>query len=220
VGQTFGRNEKPDGMVIGVMKNFHLHSLRQEIQPLFIYLNNNWGSSVSTRIRAENIPASIEHMRSVWEKYSPQYPFDYFFLDDEFNRMYKSEEKLSAIFGAFTFLAIFIACLGLFGLASFTAERKTKEIGIRKVLGASIGQLLLLLSRDFMKLVLAANIIAWPLVWYAMNQWLQGFAYRASLGWLMFALTAAVALLIALLTVSYQTLKAALANPVEALRYE
>jgi putative ABC transport system permease protein len=221
VGKAFGRDDdKPEGVVIGVMKNFHMHSFRLEIQPLFIQLNNNWGTNASARLRADNLPAAIAHARQVWQKYSPHYPFEYFFLDDEFNRMYQAEEKLSAIFGYFTFLAVFIACLGLFGLASFTAERKTKEIGIRKVLGASIGQLLLLLSQDFMKLVLAANLIAWPIVWYAMKQWLQGFAYRTSLGWQMFMLTAATALLIALVTVSFQTLKAALANPVEALRYE
>jgi putative ABC transport system permease protein len=202
------------------MKNFHMHSFRQEIQPLFIYLNKNRGSNVSARLRAENIPASIEHLRNVWQKYSPNYPFEYFFLDDEFNRMYKSEEKLSAIFGYFTFLAIFIACLGLFGLASFTAERKTKEIGIRKVLSASLAQLFFLLSKDFVKLILLANLAAWPLAWYGMNQWLQGFAYRISLNWSMFFLTAATALLIALLTVSFQTVKAALANPIDSLRYE
>lgn len=116
-------------------------------------------------------------------------------------------------------MAISIACLGLFGLASFTAERKTKEIGVRKVLGASLAQLLLLLSKDFIKLVIAANLIAWPIVWYAMNQWLEGFAYRASLGWTTLALTATTALVIALATVSVQTIRAALANPVEALRY-
>jgi putative ABC transport system permease protein len=134
--------------------------------------------------------------------------------------MYQAEEKLSAMFGYFTILAIFIACLGLFGLGSFTAERKTKEIGIRKVLGASVAQLLLLLSKDFMQLIVVANIIAWPIVWYAMNQWLQSYAYRTSLNWLMFFLTAVAAITIALLTVGFQTIKAALANPVEALRYE
>jgi len=220
VGRPFGRDDKADGMVIGVMKNFHMHSFRQEIHPLFIQLGTNWSSYASTRIRANDIPGAIAHARKVWEKYSANYPFDYFFLDDEFNRMYESEEKLSTIFGYFTFLAIFIACLGLFGLASFTAARKTKEIGIRKVLGASLAQLLLLLSKDFIKLVIAANLIAWPIVWYAMNQWLQGFAYRASLGWTMLALTATIALAIALATVSVQTIRAALANPVEALRYE
>lgn len=220
VGQAFGNGDEADGKVIGVMKDFHMHSLRQEIQPLFIRLNSNWGTTVSARIRAENIPAAIEHLRHVWQKYSPNYPFEYFFLDDEFNRMYQTEEKLSAIFGYFTFLAIFIACLGLFGLASFTAERKTKEIGIRKVLGASLAQLFLLLSKDFVKLILLANLVAWPLAWYGMNEWLQGFAYRTALSGFIFLATAAAALLIALITVSFQTLKAALANPIESLRYE
>jgi len=220
VGQAFGNGDEADGKVVGVMKNFNMHTLRQEIQPLFIRLNSNWGTTVSARLRAENIPASIEHLRNVWQKYSPNYPFEYFFLDDEFNRMYKAEEKLSAIFGYFTFLAIFIACLGLFGLASFTAERKTKEIGIRKVLGASVGQLFILLSKDFIKLIVLANLLTWPVVWYVINQWLQGFAYRTSLGWAMFMLTAIAALLIALITVSLQTIKAALANPVDSLRYE
>jgi putative ABC transport system permease protein len=220
VGKPFGTGEKLDGTVVGVMKNFHMHSFREEIHPLFIQLGGTWLSYASARIRANDIPGAIDHMRKVWQKYSANYPFDYFFLDDEFNRMYQAEEKLSAMFGYFTFLAIFIACLGLFGLGSFTAERKTKEIGIRKVLGASIAQLLLLLSKDFMKLILAANIIAWPIVWYAMNQWLQGFAYRTSLNWLMFFLTGVAAIAIALVTVSFQTIRAALANPVEALRYE
>ncbi len=220
VGKPFGTDEKPDGTVVGLMKNFHMHSFREEIHPLFIRLGSSWATYASARISANDIAGAIEHARKVWQKYSANYPFDYFFLDDEFNRMYQAEEKLSAMFGYFTFLAIFIACLGLFGLGSFTAERKTKEIGIRKVLGASVAQLLLLLSKDFMKLIVVANIIAWPIVWYAMTQWLQGFAYRASLSWKMFFLTAVAAIAIALLTVGFQTIKVALANPVEALRYE
>jgi len=202
------------------MKNFHMHSFRQEIHPLFLQLSDNWSSYASARIRSENLPGTIAYMQKTWQKYSANYPFDYFFLDDEFNRMYQAEEKLNVIFGYFTFLAIFIAGLGLYGLASFTAERKTKEIGIRKVLGASVGQLLLLLSQDFIKLVIVANVLAWPLVWFAMNQWLQGFAYRVPLGGMLFFLTLITALFIALITVSLQTVKAALANPVEALRYE
>jgi putative ABC transport system permease protein len=220
VGKPFGTDKKPDGTVVGVMKNFHMHSFREEIHPLFIRLGSSWATYASARISTNDVPGAVDHMRKVWQKYSANYPFDYFFLDDEFNRMYQAEEKLSAMFGYFTFLAIFIACLGLFGLGSFTAERKTKEIGIRKVLGASLGQLLLLLSKDFVQLVIVANLLAWPIVWYAMNQWLQGFAYRTSLNWLMFFLTAAAAVAIALLTVSFQTIKAALANPVESLRYE
>lgn len=220
VGKPFGNGDNADGQVIGVMKNFHMHSLRLKIEPLFLRLGSNWGSTLSARIRAENVSAAIAHAETVWKKYSTKYPFEYSFLDDEFNRMYKAEEKLSAIFGYFTGLAIFIACLGLLGLASFAAERRTKEIGIRKVLGASLGQLLLLLSRDFMKPVLMANVLAWPVVWYAMQKWLQGFAYRTDMGWNIFVLTALLSLTLALLTVSVKTLKAATSNPVEALRYE
>lgn len=220
VGKAFGNGDQADGYVIGVMKNFHMHSLRLKIEPLFIRLGNNWGSTLSARIRADDVPAAIAHAQSVWKKYSTKYPFEYSFLDDEFNRMYKAEEKLSASFGYFTGLAVFIACLGLFGLASFAAERRTKEIGIRKVLGASLSQLLLLLARDFMKPVLIANVLAWPVVWYAMQQWLQGFAYRTDLGWNVFLLTALASLMLALLTVSLKTIKAATANPVDALRYE
>ncbi|MGH7600085.1 MAG: ABC transporter permease, partial [bacterium] len=215
VGQPFGRGDKPSGRVIGVMKDFHIHSLRQEIHPLFLQLGESrYLLHLAARIRTENIPATIDYMRKVWEKHSPKYPFEYFFLDDEFDRMYKAEQRLGEIFGYFMLLAVFIACLGLFGLASYAAARRTKEIGIRKVLGATMAQLLMLLSTDFTKLVLLANIIAWPVAWFAMNQWLQGFAYRVSMGLPMFLLSAFAALLIALITVSFQMLKAALANPV------
>lgn len=220
VNQPFGTGKKADGRVIGVIKNFHMHSFREEIQPLFLRLGQNWIGNISARIRTQDIPETIDHLTQVWQKFSANYPVEYFFLDEQFNRMYEREEKLGSIFGYFTALTIFIACLGLYGLASFVAERKTKEIGIRKVLGASLGQLLLLLSRDFTKLVIFANLLAWPIAWFAMGQWLQGFAYRTSFGWTIFVLTACSALVIALATVSVQTVKAARANPVDALKYE
>ncbi|RIK58538.1 hypothetical protein DCC62_29350, partial [candidate division KSB1 bacterium] len=160
VGKPFGRGDEANGKVIGVMKNFHMHSFRQEIHPLFIQLGANWSWYASARIRTNDIPGAIAHMRGVWQKYSANYPFDYFFLDEEFNKMYRAEERLSSMFGYFTMLAIFVACLGLSGLASFMAERRTKEIGIRKVLGASLGQLLILLSKDFAKLIILANLLA------------------------------------------------------------
>ncbi|MCI0692787.1 ABC transporter permease [candidate division KSB1 bacterium] len=221
VGQPFGRGDKPNGSVIGVMKDFHIHSLRQEIHPLFLQIGESrFLSNLSARIRTSDISAAIEHARKIWQKHSLKYPFEYFFLDDEFDRMYKAEQSLGEIFGYFMLLAIFIASLGLFGLASYAAARRTKEIGVRKVLGATMSQLLVLLSTDFTKLVLLANLFAWPVAWYAMNQWLQGFAYRVSMGLPVFLLSAIAALLITLITVSFQTVKAALANPVEALRYE
>jgi putative ABC transport system permease protein len=156
----------------------------------------------------------------MWSKFAPSYPLDYYFLDDDFARLHQADQQLGRVFQAFALLAIGIACLGLFGLAAFTAERRTKEIGVRKVLGATVTNVVTLLSKDFVKLVLLANLIAWPLAWYAMNKWLQSFAFRVEMEWWVFALAGGLALLIALLTVSTQAIKAALANPVEALRYE
>jgi len=150
----------------------------------------------------------------------PTLPFDYTFLDETLDSKYKAEEELSKIFSCFTLLAIFIACLGLFGLASFTAEQRTKEIGIRKALGASITGIIMLLSKEFTKWVLLANIIAWPIAYVAMNRWLQNFAYRINMGLGTFIIAALLALIIALLTVGYQAIKAARANPVESLRYD
>ena len=159
-------------------------------------------------------------MKKKWELLQPAFPFEYSFLDEDFDKQYKIDKKLSQIFSYFTFLAILIACLGLFGLASFTAEQRTKEIGIRKALGASVSEIIFLLSKEFTRWVLVANIIAWPLAYFAMNRWLQNFAYRINIGIGTFILAALLALVIALLTVGYQAIKAARANPVEALRYE
>jgi len=159
-------------------------------------------------------------MKKTWQMFAPNHPFEYSFLDEEFENWYRTEQRLEKIFSYFTFLAIFISCLGLLGLASFTAERRTKEIGVRKVLGASVAGIVRLLTTTFIKWVLLANIIAWPIAWYAMNKWLQNFAYRINMTWWMFVLAGTLALTIALLTVSYQAVRAAMANPVESLRYE
>jgi len=175
---------------------------------------------VSVRIRPENPASTLAFLKSKWQALVPEQPFEYFFLDSDFDRLYRAEERTGRIFGYFSALAILIACLGLFGLAAFAAERRTKEIGVRKVLGASVANVTALLSMDFVKLVLFANLIAWPVAWYAMNQWLQNFAYRVEMRWWVFALAGGLALFIALFTVSTQAIKAALANPVEALRYE
>jgi putative ABC transport system permease protein len=176
--------------------------------------------NVVARIRLENIPATIAFLQEKWQAFESGYPFRYNFLDEDFGRLFRNEERQSKIFGYFTILAIFIACLGLFGLASFIAEQRTKEIGVRKVLGASVQQIILLLSKDFTKLVTIAFAIAAPVAYFAMNKWLQDFAYRTDLSPAIFALAGVLALLIAWLTVSYQAIKAALTNPVEALRYE
>ena len=211
-----------DGKIIGVMKNFHYLSLRDKIEPLAIYMRppDRGFSYTLVRIPSENISASLDFVRETWQKVFPDYPFEYRFLDYDFENYYRSEERMGDLLKYFSILAVFIACLGLFGLASFTAEQRTKEIGIRKVLGASAPQITLLLCREFFVLVLLANIISWPVAYYAMYKWLQGFAYRTNIGIFTFILSAALALIIALLTVSYQAIKAALANPVDSLRYE
>ena len=165
---------------------------------------------------AETLP----FIEKTWTTFTNGRPLNYFFLDENLNKMYRPEEQLSNIFGYFSGLAILIACLGLFGLASFSAERRIKEIGIRKVLGASVSNVVLLLSKEFTLLVLIANIVAWPLAYFSMNFWLQDFAYRVDIGWWVFALAGGLALLIAILTVSSHAIKTALTNPVEALRYE
>lgn len=155
-----------------------------------------------------------------WKTLSPDYPFEYHFLDESYEQLYESERKTGTIFNFFSLVALFIACLGLYGLASFSAEQRTKEIGVRKVLGASVAEVVFLLSKEFTKWVLMANIIAWPVAYYFMNKWLEDFAYRIDITLWVFVLSGGIALLIALVTVSYQAIKAALANPVESLRYE
>jgi putative ABC transport system permease protein len=208
-----------DGRVIGVVKDFNFESLHLQIKPMLFQISP-FLRSISIRLRPDNIPSTLAFLQEKWLEYRPDYPFSYFFIDEHFAQRYENEEKLGKLFSLFSLLAISVACLGLFGLAAFTAEQRTKEIGIRKVLGASVAGILSLLSKDFVKLVVIANIIAWPMAYFAMSKWLQDFAYRIDIGWWVFALASGVALLIALLTVSTQAIKAALANPVEALRYE
>ncbi len=172
------------------------------------------------KLHAGNFSNVIADIEQIWNSIAPGLPFNYYFMDDSFNDTYKTELRLGNIFITFTILSIVIACLGLFGLAIFNAEKRTKEIGVRKVLGATVANLVGFLSKDFVKLVLLANVIAWPVAWYAMSRWLQNFTYRIDISWWVFALAGGVALMIALLTVSTLAIKAALANPVEALRYE
>jgi putative ABC transport system permease protein len=206
--------------VIGVVKDFHMESLRKQITPLFIGCTTHILNSLSVRIKPENIPETISFLRTKMKQIDPLRPFEYAFLDDSFDAQYRAEERLSRVFSYFSILAIFIASLGLFGLASFTAEQRTKEIGIRKVLGASVGGIVLLLSKEFTKWVLVANVIAWPIAYFSLRLWLQGFAYRTNLTLAAFVLSAAISIFVALLTVSYQAIKTAIANPVDSLRYE
>jgi len=219
--QVFGE-ERRYYTVVGVVKDFHFSSLRNSIKPMNFFLWPESNRYVSIKMHPQNISATLEFIEETWTKMAPESPLEYFFLDTVFERSYRSEERLQKLFGYFSGLAIFIACLGLFGLASFAAAQRTKEIGIRKVLGASETSLVVLLSKEFTVLVLLASFVAWPLAYLVMRNWLRGFAYRIDLnGHLgLFLLAAGAALLIAWLTVGFHAVKAALTNPIESLRYE
>ncbi len=220
---NWSRN-RGDFVVIGVIKDYHYESLHQEIRPQALFLSTGYYTSVesfiSVRLNTEHISETISRIEDTWRTFAPQIPFHYSFLDKDFDNLYINEKQTRKLFSIFAFLAIFIACLGLFGLASFIADQKTKEVGIRKVLGASIVKIVNNLNKRFLKWVLIANLLAWPLAWLAMNRWLQNFAYSIRLSWWMFAVAAILALVIALITVSFQTVKAALKNPIDSLRYE
>jgi len=206
--------------IIGVIKDFHFDSLHSIIMPLCLSNEPNYFNTVTIRINPKNISETLGLLQEKWKTIVPGHPFDFFFLDEYFGRKYASDEKLSNIFGAFTLFAIFIACLGLFGMASFMSEQRTKEIGIRKVMGASILGVVTLMSRDFIKLVLVANVIAWPIAYFTMRSWLQNFAYQAGINIWIFVQTAVLAVGIAVITVSYQSIKSAFANPVDTIKYE
>ena len=205
--------------VIGVVKDFHWESLRENIGPLCLALDKSTGL-VSFKFDATESTSIIAGLESTWKKLSPEQPFSYRFMDNSFTMMYEAEQRIGSIATSFALLAIFISCLGLFGLASFTAEQRTKEIGIRKVLGASTSGIVSLLSKDFLRLVLIALVIAIPIAWWAMNKWLQDFAYHIDISWQIFAGAGIAAVVIAILSVSFQSIKAALANPIESLRSE
>jgi len=220
-----------DYNIIGVVKDFHFESLRQDIGPLcFVPGGSDAVSSArsqykstgltSFRINAASLSAILKEAQTKWKNMSASLPFSYRFLDESFNDVYKAEQRVGTIVLLFSALAIIVACLGLFGLAAFLAEQKTKEIGIRKVLGASVPSILLMLSKEFIKWIAIANIIAWPVAYYIMNEWLQDFAYRININWWLFVIAGSIALLIALLTIGIQAIKAAKANPVESLKYE
>jgi putative ABC transport system permease protein len=205
--------------IIGVVKNFHFESLRQVIGPLCFRLGtNNW--SAAFKVATTDVRALIKNIEGKWKAVAPGYPFSYQFLDDAFDNMYRQEQRVGKIAIVFAVLAIFIACLGLFGLATYMAEQRTKEIGVRKVLGASVQNITTMLSKDFVKLVLIAALFAFPLAWWGMSRWLQDFAFRINISWWIFIVAAIIAFLIALVTVSFQAIRAAVANPVESLRNE
>jgi len=219
IGKEFGYGRQ-EGQIIGIVKDFHFESIHHTIAPIVMVLSSHSLVQVAVRISPNDIPGTMAFLQRKWQEYRPNYPFSYYFVDERFDQHYRSENKLLQLFGYFAFLAIFIACLGLFGLALYTAEQSIKEIGIRKVLGASESSLVFFFSKEFSKWVLLANIIGWPVAYFAMTKWLANFAYRTSLNLWIFFLAGALAFFIALITVSYHSVKAAIANPVKALRYE
>jgi len=208
------------GKIIGVVKDFNYKSLYDKVETTVLQIYPDAAWKVAIKIKTAGMSNAISSIKNVWNKFSPEYPIEYKFLDENFEDMYKAEDKLKSLLWIFTIIAIFVGCLGLFGLAAYTAERRKKEVGIRKVLGASTQGVVLLLSKDFIKLVVISLLIASPLAWYFMNKWLQDFAYRINISWWVFIITAVIALSIAFITVSFQAIKAAVANPVKSLRTE
>lgn len=208
------------GQVIGVVRDFNYKSLYDKVESAVIQIFPGAAFKVAVKINGANINNTVNEINGVWKRFSPDYPLEYKFLDENFEQMYRSEDKLKTLLWIFTGIAIVVGCLGLFGLAAYTAERRKKEVGIRKVLGASTQSVTMLLSRDFIKLVIISLVIASPIAWYFMNEWLQDFAYRVSISWWIFLLAAVITLSIAFVTVSFQAIRAAIANPVKSLRTE
>lgn len=205
--------------VIGIVADYNFSSLKQDIDPLAISIRDDH-RVIAVKIKGQDVPAAIAQIEKAWMNAAPKFPFEYKFLDQSYDTLYRNEIKQRSLLSVFSILAVGIACLGLLGLASFSAEKRTKEIGVRKVLGATVPQLVGLFTKEFVLLVLAANVIAIPVAYYAMKQWLQEFAYRIDISIDMFLIAALAALMIAVVTVSYQAFKTASANPVKALKYE
>jgi putative ABC transport system permease protein len=222
---TYPGGKKEKYKVVGVVKDFNVQSFHAAVSPFALFHSSSKSYDIGTsyvlvRVKPGNIGKTLKALENKWKSFLPNTPFDYTFLDTSFDAFYRSEKRMGTVFGIFTMLSIFVACLGLFGLAAYTAERRTKEIGVRKVLGASVQNLVTLLSKDLVKLVIIASVIAFPIAGYAMNKWLQDFVYKTNISWWIFAIGGIAAIAIALLTVSFQAIKAAIANPVESLRTE
>ncbi|PIQ21644.1 MAG: hypothetical protein COW65_07850 [Cytophagales bacterium CG18_big_fil_WC_8_21_14_2_50_42_9] len=213
----YGRPALP---IVGVVKDFNNYSLHREISPIVMSTSTDKYQTLSLKISTQNISQTLGLIKQQWQQTFPEKVFEYQFVDEKLAQYYEQDEKMLRLFKAFAGVAIFISCLGLFGLMAYTAQQRTKEIGIRKVLGATVTSIVSLLSKDFLKLVLLANVIAWPLAWWGMQTWLQNFEYRTSITWWIFGIGGALAIIISLTTISFQTLKAALANPVKSLRSE
>ena len=220
VGKSFKMWDRDAGRIIGIVKNVHNTSLHREIQPVFYVQFPYFFNYLIINLKNENIQNTIGFIEVTVKEINPHYPFEIHFLDENIDRFYQKERQINRIITSFTILAVFISCLGLFGLSLFMAEQRTKEIGIRKTLGATVSSIVGLMSKDFLRLVAIANLISWPVSYFIMRKWLQNFAYRIDMAWWVFALSAVLTLFIALLTISFQTIRAAMSNPVESLRYE
>jgi putative ABC transport system permease protein len=221
--EAIGRRFKQwgrEGKIIGVAKDFHFRSLQEEIKPLSMRIEPNGYSLVEANVDGKNLPATLAAMESKWKTIIPHRPFSYYFLDEFFDRQYRSEMRFGNLFLYFAILAIFISCLGLLGLASYSTFQRTREIGIRKVMGASVSGIVHLLSKEFVLLLLISFVIASPISWIIMHRWLDDFSYRIDISWWMFAVAGTIAFAIAMLTVSFEAVKAAVANPVNSLRTE
>lgn len=219
IGKTIVRSGQTQFKVVGVVKDFHYASVKEKIAPLMLLLGRNYGGLI-VKVKTADVQGLISSLKTQWDSFKPEGPFAYYFLDDKFEALYTAERKTGQIFTTFAIVAVVIASLGLFGLAAFITQQRTKEIGIRKVLGASIPQVLVLVSKEFIYLVGIACLIAIPVTWWAMHSWLQNFAYRVSVAWWIFAIAGIIAVVIALFTISSQAIKAALANPVKSLKAE
>ncbi|MDN5286199.1 MAG: putative transport system permease protein [Mucilaginibacter sp.] len=206
--------------IIGIVKDFNFSSLRDNISPLVMVMNQDWRTWLCIKVNTKNLPAFLNQAEHTWKTLAPNLQFEYSFMDADFDAMYRTEQRMGNLFVIFTSLAIIIASLGLFGLAAYAAEQRNREIGIRKILGASVSNLVTMLSKDFIKLVFISIIIATPLAWLIMNKWLQGYAYRQNIQWWVFVVTALATVVIAFVTISFQSIKAAMANPVESLKNE
>jgi putative ABC transport system permease protein len=220
VGKWMAADYGIRGTIVGVVKDFHFHSLYKKISPLVIFHSPDWAKTLYVRTTAKDAGSAIAAVKKLWKEYNPNYTFDYSFMDESFERVYRSDIRTGRLFMAFSFIAVLISCLGLFGLIAYTAEARTKEIGIRKVLGASVRNIITMLSKEFLLLVGIAMCIAFPLAFYCLDTLLQDFAYRISIGWQIFAVAGVIILLLTLLTVGWQAVKAATANPVEAIQSE
>jgi len=219
IGKTF-KLWDTKGTISGVVKDFHFASMKEKIAPAIFYYNPHNDYQLFIKTTGKDAPRAIAAAEAQWKQYNAGFPFSYTFLDETFDRLYRSEEQTGTLFNAFAAIAIFISCLGLFGLAAYTAQVRTREIGVRKVLGASVTSVIQLLAADFVKLVLIAIVIATPVAWYAMDKWLEGFAYKTNISWVVFVIAGLIAIGIAFATISFQSIKAALANPVKSLRTE